>query len=95
MADRFYLVELRCATCGVIFCSSMTPVHHHKVDEYKRMFEAKGPERFIQCKNKCPRWKQGAQPPIESPFRQPINTNQKVEITEIPAQELRERGLMH
>jgi hypothetical protein len=95
MSERYYLVELRCGSCGLIFIGSGQPMASYKVEEYKNMFKAKGPERFVQCKNRCQRWPVLEGRPVESPYRQPVNTNQTVVVTEIPAAELRSRGLMN
>lgn len=54
MREKWFTVDLRCGTCGAIFCATRKPVREHKVVEYVDMFLAKGPTRFIRCKNRCP-----------------------------------------
>lgn len=91
---RYYIVELRCATCGIIFCNSSGVVPQHQVQEYVDMFTTKGPDKFVQCKNRCPRNKAGEPPLIESKFHPPKNMNQVVIVTPVPDAELRGQGLM-
>lgn len=55
MADRYYIVELRCGSCGIVFAAATSPVREDKVEEYEKMFLAKGPEKFVQCKGGCTR----------------------------------------
>lgn len=86
---KYYLVDLRCGTCGVIFASSARPVPEDKAPEYEAMYRERGPAKFQRCKNGCP---------VASPLgiapagRQ--NLNQIVHKTVIPNDELREFGLM-
>lgn len=53
--EKWFLVELRCGGCGIIFCRTSEPVRESKVPEYEGMFMDKGPHTFQQCKNKCSR----------------------------------------
>lgn len=96
MKDNYYLVDVRCGTCGVIFATSSEPLRKDKAEEMSNLFKALGPHKYVQCKNKCPRQDQrpGAIIIPESPNKPPKNMNQIVHMTLVPDQELKERGLM-
>lgn len=87
--SKYYIVDLRCGTCGVIFASTSSPVPDTKAGEYEQMFRERGPQKFQTCKNKCP---------VSSPLgivpSGRTNLNQVVHKTLIPNEELKEFGLM-
>jgi hypothetical protein len=86
---RYYLVDLRCGTCGVIFASTMRPVEENKAAEYEQMFKERGPSKFQQCKNKCP--VTGILGIAPAPR---TNLNQVVHKSIVPADELKDFGLI-
>lgn len=49
----YYLVELRCGACGIVFASSARPLITEKADELEAMFRKNGPLKFQRCKNGC------------------------------------------
>lgn len=86
MTEKYYLVDLRCGKCGLIFAQTSDPVPERKVEEYENMFREKGPLRFQQCRNKCPRT--AINGGIILPAQGPYNYNQKIVRTHIPAMDL-------
>lgn len=92
MPESYYLVELRCGTCGLIFASSRDPLAPAQADDMEKFFLARGPERYRQCKNRCTR----KHPLLNLPETResgPMNYNQQVLRTVVPYAELKARGL--
>ena len=86
---KYYIVDLRCGTCGAIFASTSRPVPEHKTAEYEKMFKERGPSKFQLCKNKCPvTGILGLAPAPKT------NENQIVHKSIVPTEELKEFGLM-
>jgi hypothetical protein len=87
--DKYYIVDLRCGTCGVIFASTSRPVKASEAGEYEAMFKERGPAKFPTCKNRCPVTSMIGIVPAGK-----TNLNQVVHKTIIPNEELKEFGLM-
>lgn len=86
---KYFIVDLRCGTCGAIFASTSRPVPEVKVVEYEQMFKERGPGKFQRCKNKCPvAGLLGIAPAPRT------NLNQVVHKSIVPEEELKEFGLM-
>jgi hypothetical protein len=81
MSEQYFLVELRCGTCGLIFAAGKGPLSQTQADELAGMFREKGPQKYQQCKNRCPRQAQG---PAALIMPASGNYNQRVIKTWIP-----------
>ena len=92
MPEQYYIVELRCGTCGIIFAASKDPLPTDKADELSELFKKKGPSAYRQCKNRCTRKHPYFVMP-EDKNSGPMNYNQKVVKTIVPYNELKMRGL--
>lgn len=95
MNDKFFIVELRCGGCGLIFCSSAEPVRESKVEEYEQLFLDKGPYRFQQCKNKCSHGKLQKDGSYLAMAPSMGNQNIKVVTVEISKEDLEHNRLLN